>query len=88
MHVTTEALKMQERRIHRARRIARRGDQARNIGVQHKRAQALLPLDLAEPGSLDRYFADSGHRQFKADRAFEIARRYYQLAERVRLGIA
>lgn len=86
MILSVDTLKSHERRLHRARRVAKHADRAVSIGREHERAMGRVPLILADPGSLDRYFADTGHRRFKADRAFGLARTLYARAERIRQG--
>lgn len=78
---------LQRSRQVRARRADRHGDRFRDIGVEHSRAIALLPMRLTEPGGLERYFADSLNHRRQADRAFALSKACYARATCILLGI-
>lgn len=87
MQLTVEVLRIQQRRLHRARRIAHHADRVRDIGIEHARYRALVPLEAFGDG-VERFLAVTMHHGFKASRAFALARKLYDRAESVRQGVA
>jgi hypothetical protein len=84
--LTAETLRIQERRIHRARRIAQHAERADQIARYHATARELLtPEDLR---ATDRILERNRIHTNRAYRGFDLSRKLFDLAEKVRRGLA
>lgn len=85
MQLTVEALKIQQKRIHRANRITQHADRVRAIGIDRLRSPLPTPVGMS---GVERFIADRWHRDTHAARAFDLARRLYARAASVLRGCA
>lgn len=85
MQLTADALKIQQKRIHRANRITHHADRVREIGIERLRCPLPEPVGMS---GVERFIADRWHRDNAAARAFDLARRLYSRAASVLRGCA